>query len=57
VVVASGLHDERMSASLFAAVLAILVGRPVWEGIVLTLLGIMVVLGVLYLVVRIASKR
>ncbi len=56
-VVASGLHDERMSASLFAAVLAILVGRPVWEGIVLTLLGIMVVLGVLYLVVRIASKR
>jgi uncharacterized membrane protein len=46
-----------MSASLFAAVLAILVGRPVWEGIVLTLLGIMVVLGVLYLVVRIASKR
>jgi hypothetical protein len=57
VVFASGLHDERMSASFHPAVLAILSGMPVWEGIVLTLLGVVVALGVLYLVVRVASRR
>jgi hypothetical protein len=46
-----------MSASFHPAVLAILSGMPVWEGIVLTLLGVVVALGVLYLVVRVASRR
>jgi uncharacterized membrane protein len=46
-----------MSVSLHAAILAILSGMPEWEGIVLTLLGIVVTLGILYLIVRIASRR
>jgi hypothetical protein len=56
-VLAPGLHDERMSASFPSAVVAILSAKPAWEGITLTIVGIVVALGVLYAVIRVASRR
>jgi hypothetical protein len=56
-VVAPGLHDERMTAGFHPAVVAILRAKPAWEGTTLTIVGIVVALGVRYAVVRIASRR
>jgi hypothetical protein len=46
-----------MSASFPSAVVAILSAKPAWEGITLTIVGIVVALGVLYAVIRVASRR